>query len=30
MMAQFPVLHGLSEEQVPFCTDFLREKIAAL
>ncbi len=24
------VLHGLSEEQVPFCTDFLREKIAAL
>ena len=24
------VLHGLSEEQVPFCTGFLREKIAAL
>ena len=24
------VLHGLSEAQVPFCTDFLREKIAAL
>ena len=24
------VLHGLSEEQVPFCTNFLREKIAAL
>ncbi len=24
------VLHGLSEAQVPFCTDFLREKISAL
>ena len=24
------VLHGLSEAQVPFCTNFLREKIAAL
>ncbi len=24
------ILHGLSEAQVPFCTDFLREKIAAL
>jgi sugar phosphate isomerase/epimerase len=24
------VLHGLSEEQVPFCTGFLREKIDAL
>lgn len=24
------VLHGLSEEQVPYCTDFLRKKIAAL
>ena len=24
------VLHGLSEEQVPYCTGFLREKIAAL
>ena len=24
------ILHGLSEAQVPFCTDFLREKIAAV
>ena len=24
------ILHGLSEAQVPFCTDFLREKVAAL
>ena len=24
------VLHGLSEAQVPFCTNFLQEKIAAL
>lgn len=24
------ILHGLSETQVPFCTDFLRDKIAAL